>query len=442
MNSDLLAVLIPVAIITTLILLNGLFVAAEFAIVGAPRATIERLALSGNRSARVVRTILDDPREQDRFIATAQLGITLASLGLGMYGEHLLAVWLATVFENLGWARWIAAHTLGSIAAITILTYFHIVVGEMVPKSLALTYAQRTVLWITPPMRAIQFALYPLVIGLNAMGNGVLRLGGIVRTTGGTEHFRTPEELAYIVRESQAGGMLRSEAAQVVQELLEFGELTAGEVMVPRVRVTGIPLGAMPDTLRSSLQRHPHTRYPVYDGSLDRVVGMLHVKDILRMPPATALTIAQVRPVPFVPESATLEQVLAAMRQTRAQLVVVMDEHGGTAGILTIEDLFEEVVGEIGEGAANVAEVRRDDTGKLLLAGTVRVEEAGEALGVVLETEDVDTVSGLVLARLGRPPRLGDVVVHEEARFTVTAVEGHGVREVLAEVVAVPPPGA
>jgi CBS domain containing-hemolysin-like protein len=426
------AVLVPVLVCTVLILLNGLFVAAEFAIVGAPRATIERLADGGSRSARLVRRILDDPREQDRFIATAQLGITAASLGLGMYGEHLLAEWLAGVFgawfEASGLERWIAAHAVASVIAIAVLTYFHIVVGEMVPKSLALSRADRTVLWIAPPMRALQYVLYPLVAALNGVGNGLLRLVGIERHGGGHEQVRTPEELAFIVRESQAGGLLRSESASVVQELLEFGDLTAGEVMVPRVRVTGIPLGAGADQLRRTLETRPHTRYPVYDGTLDQIVGMLHVKDMLRcLPGCPPLTISQVRAVPFLPESAGVERVMAAMRQANAQLVVVMDEHGGTAGIITVEDLFEEVVGDIGEDALEEPEIRRVAEGCVRALGTARVEDVGSALGVALEHEDVDSVSGLVLALLGRPPQLGDRVRHEEVELEVTGVYGHGV---------------
>lgn len=441
MSDVVLAVVVPVLVCTVLILLNGLFVAAEFAIVGAPRATIERLADDGSRPARLVRRILDDAREQDRFIATAQLGITLASLGLGMYGEHLLAEWLAGHlggwFAASGVDRWLAAHTVASIVAIAVLTYFHIVVGEMVPKSLALSRADRTVLWIAPVMRVIQFVLFPLVVALNGIGNGVLRLLGVRRQGGGHEQVRTTEELAYIVRESQAGGLLRSDAASVVQELLEFGDLTAGEVMVPRVRVAGVPLGATADQLRGLLEARPHTRYPVYDGTLDQIVGMLHVKDVVRcLPDCEPLSASRVRQVPFVPESAGVEQVLAAMRQANAQLVVVMDEHGGTAGIVTIEDLFEEVVGDIGEDAIAQPEIQRlgDDRARVL--GTVRVEDAGAALGVVVEHEDVDTMSGLVLALLGRPPRVGDVVTHEELRVEVTAVQGHGVRETVVTRVA------
>ena len=427
--------LVPVLIITVLILLNGLFVAAEFAIVGAPRPAIERRADAGQRAAKLVAAVLRDPREQDRFIATAQLGITLASLGLGMYGEHLLAVWLAERFSALGAGRWIAAHTLGSIGAIAILTYFHIVVGEMVPKSLALQSAERMVLWIAPVMRVVQLAVYPFVWLLNGIGNGVLRLVGVHRDASHSDHYRTPEDLAYLVHESQVGGLLRSEAARVVAELLDFGELTAGEVMVPRVRVVGIPLGADGGQLRRVMREHPHSRYPVYDGTLDAIVGMLHVKDILRcLPDCDALRVEQVRPVPHVPATATMDQVIAVLRQGRAQMAVVMDEHGGTAGILTAEDLFEEVVGDVGDERIPHPELQCATDGSVRAAGTVRLEALGDALDAELEREDVDTVSGLVLALLGRPPAVGDVVLTGAVQLEVTAVHGRGVAEVTATV--------
>src|SRR5215211_6488793 len=238
--------LVPTFIIVGLVVLNALFVAAEFAIVGAPRPAIARRAELGEWRAKLVARTLGSVTEQDRFIATAQLGITLASLGLGMYGEHALARWLGSVFEFLGAGAWAAAHTVTSVLAITILTYLHIVIGEMIPKTIALQRAERAVLLIAPVMRGLQVLCYPFIIALNAVGNAVLRLVGIRRGHGDAEHYRTTEDLAYLVHESQAGGLFRGESARVLAELLDFGELTAGEVMVPRVRITGIPLGATP----------------------------------------------------------------------------------------------------------------------------------------------------------------------------------------------------
>lgn len=419
--------LTPVLVIAVLILLNGFFVAAEFAIVGVPRAVVERLAAKGHRSARLVRQILHNPRRQDHYLATAQLGITLASLGLGMYGEHVLAAWLAHHLEALGAFRLIAAHAVASVAAIAILTYFHIVVGEMVPKSLALHYAEHTALWITPPVLVTKAIFYPAVLALNGMGNGVLRLMGITRQLSAS-YFYTPEELQYVIQESAAGGFLRQEAGQVLRRLFEFGERTAGEIMVPRVRIVGLPPGAPPDTIKETVRRACHTRYPVYQDDLDHIVGTVHIKDLLQLLLAGgSLTADRLHPASYVPETAELDTVLSKMREAHGQMVIVMDEHGGTAGLVTVEDLFEEVVGEIDEGAPGLPTVCRDSTGRLQVSGTARLDEVGEQLGVVLEHEEVDTVSGLVLTLLDRPPVVGDVVTYRDVRFEVSAVRGRGI---------------
>jgi CBS domain containing-hemolysin-like protein len=422
-------ILVPMLIVIGLVLLNGLFVAAEFAIVGAPRATMAHLAERGNRRARRVSEILDDPRQQDRFIATAQIGITVASLGLGMYGEHALADWLAQYLEPVNTGEWIATHALASVLSIAILTYLHIVIGEMVPKALALQHAAGTVLWVAPLMLAIQRAILPLVVGLNALGNHILRLAGIHRQEVGAERYHTTEELQFIIEESQEGGLLRGEAGQILQELFEFGDLTAGEVMVPRVHVVGIAVGAEPDELRTLVRAHTHTRYPVYQGNLDNIVGSLHIKDLLRLIVARReVAETDPRPLPYVPGPAPLDEVLSSMRRHRSQMAVVMDQHGGTAGLITIEDLFEEVVGEIEEGRGRMPIVR-DAAGRLHARGTVRLEELTEPLGGSIEHPKVTTVSGLVLTLLGRPAVVGDVVTYHDARIEVTAVAGRGVQD-------------
>jgi CBS domain containing-hemolysin-like protein len=426
------AELTTVAIVLALVLANGLFVAAEFAIVGVPRVAIERRAAAGDRVARTVLDILRDTRRRDRFIATAQLGITVASLGLGMYGEHKLAEWFEAGLHAAGageW-RWFPAHTMGSVGAVLLLTYLHITLGEMIPKSIALQRAEGTVLWVTPVLLVLQRVTILLIISLSYLGNALLRLFGIDRAASQTEQVRTPEELQYIIRESEAGGMLRRDTANVVQELLELGDLTAGEVMVPRVRITGIRVGASFEEVRRIVRRTPHTRYPIYRDNLDEIVGMVHIKDLFhRLRSRRAVHAHDARPVPYVPMSADIDTVLTAMRASRTQLAVVMDEHGGTAGIVTIEDLFEEVVGEIEEGAQGRSEVFRDEAGVVRAEGTVRLDEVGDFLGVVLEHDEVDTVSGLVLAELERPPVVGDAVEYDGVRFEVTQVEGHGVRE-------------
>jgi CBS domain containing-hemolysin-like protein len=417
-------------IITGLILLNGVFVAAEFAIVGAPRAAIDARAARGNRLALAVQAILRDPKRQDRYIATAQLGITVASLGLGMYGEHVLADWIYESLGHAGAPAFLVSHGLASVVAIAILTYFHIVVGEMIPKSLALQQAERMALWITPPMLWLKTLVFPLVVGLNNVGNAVLKAFGVNRLVQTQEQYYTPEELQLIVQESEELGAIRAESGQMLQVLFDFANLTAGEVMVPRVSITGIPLGSTPERVRALLGRAPHTRYPVIEQDLDHIVGMIHIKDLLRLLLRNeAIGQAHARPLPLLPETAPLDTVLAAMRRERTQMVIVIDEHGGTAGIVTLEDLFEEVVGDIDEGPGSPPQAYRDADGRLRVPGTIRLDELGQHFDLDLEHEDVDSVSGLILTLLGRPPRVGDAVRYDRLLLEVTSVKGHGVGE-------------
>jgi CBS domain containing-hemolysin-like protein len=431
-------ILIPVAIIVLLVLANGLFVAAEFAIVGAPRASVEHQASQGSRLAQRVLRVLEDPKLQDRYIATTQIGISVASLGLGMYGEHWLAGQIEPWFVRFETLGWIASHTVASVVAVAILTYLHIVIGEMVPKALALQRADKTALYVSPIIRGLQHAILPLVVSLNSVGNRLLRLAGIERREVERERYHTAEELQFIVRESQEGGLLRGEAGEILRDLFEFGDRTAGEVMVPRVLLTGIPVGAEPDELRAIVRSHPHTRYPVYSGDLDNIIGSLHIKEILRHLVSNQPVAARdARALPYVPGPAYLDEVLAAMRRFRAQMAIVMDQHGGTAGLVTIEDLFEEVVGDIDEGRSRRAIVREAD-GRVRVRGTVRLDEAGEALGRSIEYEKVTTISGLVLLLLNRPAHAGDVVTWRNVRIEVASIAGRGVGEAVLSVVKPP----
>jgi CBS domain containing-hemolysin-like protein len=432
-------VIAVILVILALLLANAVFVAAEFAVIGSSRTAVEHRANQGDSLARRVLGLLTSPVRQDRFIATAQLGITLASLGLGMYGEHTVAAWIEPRLALSPTNRFIAAHTLASVLAIGLLTYLHIFIGEMVPKAVALAHAEKTAGILYWPMLAAYAVFYPFVRALNGAGNLCLRAFGIRRTEATAEHGYTPEELQIIVEESAEGGAMRAEAGSILSELLEFGDLTAGEVMVPRVRIVGIPVSASADETRRIIAEHNHTRYPIYDGDLDHIVGMLHVKDLLRPilenAPVSALT---ARAMPVVPETATLDAVLRTMQRASAHLAVVIDEHGGTAGVVSLEDLFEEVVGEIDEGMPQAPPLVEAGEGSALVAGTLRVDELGRHFDLDLAHEDVDSVSGLILALLGRPPVVGDVVEYDRVRLEVTATSGRGVRQARAILLSPP----
>ena len=424
--------LVVLLVILALVALNALFVAAEFAIIGTPRAAMAARAAAGDQRAQRVVATLDDPARLDRYVATAQLGITFASLGLGMYGEHRLAVFLEHWLLLIGLSAQgavVTAHGLAAVLAIGFITYLHIVLGEMIPKALALGHAVRVALWVTPPMLVIGLLLYPLVRGLNLAGNALLGLVGIHRGRS-SQHYLDPDELESVARESQQGGLLSEESGRIFRELADFSEITAEQAMVPRVRTHGIPLDASDALVRQILKRDRHTRYPVYRGDLDHIVGTVHIKDLLGLlHEGRGLVAGVVRETAYLPETATLDDVLSAMARTRNQMVVVMDEHGGTAGVLTIEDICAEAVGDIEEGADDVPDVLPLGTGRFQVQGTVRLDRLGDLVGRELEHPEVDTVSGLILSELGRPPRLGDRIQWSGLDFQVSRLHGRGVRQ-------------
>jgi len=412
------------------VLSNGVFVAAEFALIATPRAALEHRAAGGDRAARRILTVLESPIRQDQYIATAQLGITISSLALGMYGEHALA---DHIEPWLGEIPVVGAAALAGALSLAALTILHIVIGEMVPKGIALQRAgvvSRLTLW---PMRVTTLVFYPVVWLLPAITRLVLRLAGIRRQENVHEQSYSPEELQLIVEESERGGAVQAESGRILRELFEFDELAAREAMVPRVRVVGLPIGATPDQIRRTVASHRHTRYPIYDGDLDHIVGMLHVKDLLRrLLVDEPIRAGDVRRIPVVPETMVLDDVLTVMQRARAHMAVVIDEHGGTAGLLTLEDLFEEVVGELDEGIPSTPLIAADGQDAVRAAGTARLDEIGQHFDLDVEHPEVDSVSGLVLAILGRPPVVGDVVEYGRLRIEVLSTAGRGVRQVRA----------
>lgn len=339
--------MIVALIILTLLVANAFFVAAEFALVGAPRATLEHAAARGSTAAIRVLRLLDRPEEQDRFIATSQIGISLASIGLGMYGEHQLALAIEARLHDWHLA-WITVHGLASLLALTALTYLHIVVGEIVPKALALQQPAVMIMAIAPVMRAVETALGPLVRVLSGAGSIVIRAVGMTPSTERSDRYHSAEELQFVIEESERGGLLEGESGQVLRDLFTFGDLTAAEVMVPMSQVVSIKTDTDAEELRAVVSGQPHTRYLVSEGG--RIVGSAHIKTLLRlMRSGRTLARGDARALPFLPESATLEGTLSALRSFRTQLAVVTTAAGEPVGMVTMEDLCDEVLGSIDE---------------------------------------------------------------------------------------------
>jgi len=434
--------ILPVTVIALLILINGLFVAAEFGIAAAPRTRIQQLAEEGVAAARHVLATLRTPRRLNRYISTAQVGITLASLGLGMYGEHAVADWIVHPLEQIHWLTTVAAHTLATVVAVGILTYLHVVVGEMVPKSLALQHPGETAMRLDRTMLFFGRIFLPLTAVLNALGDWILRLVRLPLASA-AERLASAAELAYIVEESSDRGLLEPSEQVYLENVFDFHTRTVTQIMTPRNRLAAVPANADEQEVLETLSSQPHSRYPVYEGNRDQIVGILHAKDfaqrLVNFPDAFDLA-ACMRPAIFVPETLSLEAMLQRFRTEHVQLAIVVDEFGGTAGLVTLEDLAEEILGEIqDEFDEEIAPIVRVATGTVRVRGDLLVDELAQHFDLDLEHEEAETVGGLIMAELGRVPAAGDTVQYEGIAFTVESTDGMAVG---TAIVTAPPPTA
>lgn len=428
-------VLTPIVIIALLIALNGLFVAAEFAIIAARRPRLEQLVKDGRKSAQTVQNVITSAVRQDRYIAVAQLGITLATIGLGMYGEPSIAAWLYGPLEHTFGVSEALAHTLGTVLAVTIMTYFHVVVGEMIPKALALQSPETTALGVIGPMRFTRVLFYPLVVVLNAIATGFLRLLRIPVESTGARY--TAQELARIVNESFEGGVLDDAEQVLIANIFDFGEREVYQVMTPRRRIKGLPSSATLNEVGELIKDSHHSRFPVYEGDLDHIIGVLHVRDFIKgqseSPESFSLR-ALMRRAPRVPEGMPAENLLAAFKRLKVHLAVVMDEFGGTAGIVTLEDLIEEVVGEGSEEGEQTPRIEELGEGGLRVQGSVPLEELNERYDLNLTSETAETVAGLVVDELTRPPQIGDEVETDGVRLRAETIDGLAIETVAVQL--------
>jgi CBS domain containing-hemolysin-like protein len=424
-------VLTPILIIALLIVLNGLFVAAEFAIIASRRPRLEQLSKDGRRGAQAVQHIVSSSVRQDRYIAVAQLGITLATIGLGMYGEPSIAAWLYSPIEHTFGISETLAHTIGTIIAVAIMTYFHVAIGEMIPKALALQSPEQTALGVIGPMRVMRILFYPLVTVLNAIATGFLKLLRIPVEGNGARY--TAQELARIVNESFEGGELEDAEKVLIANIFDFGEREVYQVMTPRRRIKGLPLGASLDEVKALVETTAHSRFPVFEGDLDHIVGVLHVRDFIKeqtLAPESFRLRKLLRRAPRVPEGMPAENLLAAFKRLKVHLAVVIDEFGGTAGIVTMEDLLEEVVGETSDENESTPRIEEVGEGELRVQGTVPLEELNERYDLSLASETAETVAGLVVDELTRPPQIGDEVETEGVRLRAEAIDGLAIETV------------
>ncbi|CAN5491149.1 hemolysin family protein [soil metagenome] len=423
----------PLIITLVLLIANGFFVGAEFALTAARRTKLVQLEATGNRRAR---SAMKSIRELSLMLAGAQLGITMMSFGLGYLAEPAVATVIERALLGVVDLPDTILHTVSFVVAISIVVFLHMVVGEMAPKNIAIAEPERSALAIALPFRAFVNVLRPFIYLMNATANATLRLLR-VEPVEELNPSHSAHEIGAMIAESAREGMLETFEHKLLTGAIAFGDLDAAAVMVPRTELTVIPSSATPEELERLVLETGHSRFPVFGESLDHVLGFFHSKDLLKVQPE-----ARTNPLPpryfrqmlIVPESRKLHPLLFDMRRQHLHLALVIDEHGGTAGVVTIEDLVEELVGEIrDEHDEAESEVEKVAEGRFLAPGSLRLHEAADAIGLELPEGDYETVAGFLMDRLQRIPKSRDEVVHDGWTIRVTSTHRRRVVQVQIE---------
>jgi CBS domain containing-hemolysin-like protein len=420
------SILLGLGAVVVLVLANAFFVAAEFALVGARKTRLDEMAKAGDGKARLARRAV---QSLDRYISATQLGITLASLGLGWIGEPALAGLIEGVFAWLpAAAAAIATHAVASVIAFSIITVLHIIIGELVPKALALLYPEEISSWVAAPLIGFAWVMALPIAVLNGTSNRLLRLMKI-NPPGETERLHSPEEIRMLVEQSTEGGSLLKQDARLLEGVFEFSEKTAQEVMTPRTQMVALEADLPAERAADVVAEAGRSRYPVFTDSLDDIVGVVHAKDILaamRSNPGRRVR-EIMRPPLFVPGTREVEDVLADMKRLKTHLAVVLDEYGGTAGLVTMEDLLEEIVGPIYD-EYDPQEARARPAGAPQLDGAMPISDFNSEYGENLDDTDYTTIGGYVFGQLGRLPRPGDRVRAGSHTLEVVEMEGRRVK--------------
>jgi putative hemolysin len=408
-----------------LVLANGFFVAAEFALVSVRHTRVAELINQGNRTARWVKKAIDDP---DRFIAATQLGITLASLALGWIGEPALGHLLEPVI-NL-FPLQIEAEVSHSISigfAFAIITFLHVVVGELAPKSIALQNPERTSLIVAQPTVWTEWIFKPAIWLLNGTGNLLLRTLGI-HPASAHEMVHSPDELKMLATASAESGIVKDSEEEMIHAVFDFGGTLVRHVMVPRTEMIAIPAESTAEEMIQVVVDNPYTKFPVYEDSLDHVVGVVHLKDLVssfyKQEQKTCTARDIMREAIFTPETARLDNLLSRFRARKRHIAIVLDEYGGTAGVVTLEDLLEEIVGEVSDPFDDEPEIQVLPDGSSSIDGLTLIDEVNEHFNLKLADPHYDTLAGYILGRLGRLAQVGDTVQTDGVELRVIAMDG------------------
>jgi putative hemolysin len=421
-------IFLQILVVLLLVVGNAFFVAAEYALVTARRSRLDELASQGSMRAKLALRIMDSPV---RFIGTVQLGITGFSIALGAVGEPIVEHWIDDPLLSTG---------VAFLLAFAFVTYLHVTLGELVPKAIALTKNESTALWVAVPIEAVYVVTYPLVWFLQQSSNAFTRLFGIQPAPAGII-AHTEEDIRLIVAQAEEGGVIEEAEEEMVYKVFDFADKEVHEVMVPRPEVVALTVDLPTQECLAAVIDSPYTRYPVYRDSLDDVIGILHVRDLFKALYDRGIDQVEieelVRPAYMVPETKDLGAMLAEFRRTNQHLAIVVNEYGSFEGIVTLEDLLEEIVGEIEDEYDLPDEsVQRVDEGRIRVDGTFPIDDFNEQFQQELPQEDYHTVAGFVFGQLGRAAEAGDEVVHDGLRFYVLEVDGPRIERLEIEFLA------
>jgi CBS domain containing-hemolysin-like protein len=407
---------------------NGFFVASEFALVTIRRSRVDEMVAKGVTGAKAVQRAT---RRLDHYIAASQLGVTLMSLALGWLGEPTLGHLL-----ERGIGRAPAGPTLAVIIAFTIITSLHIVLGELTPKSIALQHTDRAALILTQPLSVFALIFRPFIVALSNTGRAVVGLLGL-RAPFGHELVHSADELKMLVEASGRAGALEESEREIINRAFDFADFAAHEVMVPRTEVAAVAAETPGDDLLAIVEEAGFSRYPVYDGSLDHVIGVMHVKDLLGAMRRGELAAVRARDLArepmLVPDTLGVDDLLDRMRAANARMVIVIDEFGGTAGVVTMENLVERLVGSLRDEFERRDEpgIERRPDGSAVISGLMLIGDANEIFGLKLDDTEFDTIGGYIFGHLGRLPEPGDVVEVDGHRLQVESMDGRRVDRVV-----------
>ena len=425
---------IEIGVIFVIVAWNAFFVASEFAFVAVRRTRIDELVEEGSAPAKRVRGLIDDPA---RFISAFQVAITLSSLALGAVGEPAVSRVFEQALGNWGVLGDGAVVVISVIFAFAIITALHVVLGEIVPKTLTLSRAEAVALRVAFPVQIFMWVFWPFIWALRGMSEALIRLLGL-ETPSEMRLVHSEEELKMLISASHEEGVLEESEEQLLHKVFDFAETEVKQVMVPRPDVVGMPADLTPAEAIGRALDAPYTRYPVYLETLDNLLGVVHIRNLFaeHLSDAEETTIGScARPVPIVPETKKLDELLADFRRTKTHMAIVVDEYGSTSGIVTLEDLLEEIVGEINdEFDLPDPEVVRLAPDRVRLEASYGIEEFNDRFDGRLPDEDYTSIGGFLFGELGRPARPGDVVAHHGFRFTVREVDGARIRVVDVEL--------